>query len=145
MPRIFFTPAVVDHPNQFIVALQKSWGSMGWHLSGAQNLNTFEIYHDRVCADLAGCSTTFVIGWLFTITLSVTFSRDTKKTEPVPTLKAAIRLLSQIFNMAKDVPEFQRQVATPNVSKFSLVLIGLVQNQTDKELKVRLSNYAIMS
>jgi hypothetical protein len=92
-----------------------------------------------VCAELAGCCIAFVIGWLFIATLSIAVSRNVKKAEPVPTLKAAIRLLSQIFTMAKDLPEFQRQVATPNVPKFSLVLVGLVQNQTDQELKVRFS------
>jgi rRNA processing/ribosome biogenesis len=71
--------------------------------------------------------------------LSIAVSRNVKKAEHVPTLKAAIRLLSQIFTMAKDLPEFQRQVAMPNVPKFSLVLVGLVQNQTDQELKVRFS------
>jgi len=52
-------------------------------------------------------------------------------------MKASIRLLRQIFSAAKDVPEFQRQVATPNVLKFTLALIGLVENHIDVELKVK--------
>lgn len=59
------------------------------------------------------------------------------RNEPAPTLKASIRLLALIFSSATDVPEFQRQLATPNVPKFSTALISLVDKQYDRELKVR--------
>ncbi|KAH7930701.1 hypothetical protein BV22DRAFT_1000146 [Leucogyrophana mollusca] len=58
------------------------------------------------------------------------------KSEPVPTLKAAIRYLLHVFGAALEVPEFQRHLATPNVPKFSLALISLVEKQSDLELKV---------
>lgn len=58
------------------------------------------------------------------------------RNEPAPTLKASIRLLCQIFTSATDVPEFQRQLATPNVPKFSAALISLADKQHDRELKV---------
>jgi hypothetical protein len=41
-----------------------------------------------------------------------------------------------IFSAATDVPEFQRQVATPNVSKFTAALIPLAEKHIDTELKV---------
>lgn len=59
------------------------------------------------------------------------------RNEPVPTLKASIRLLRQIFISATEVPEFQRRIATPNIPKFSAVLISLTDKQHDRVLKVR--------
>ena len=47
-----------------------------------------------------------------------------------------MRLLNYIFSAATDVPEFQRQMATPNVPKFSLALIALAEKQDDREVKV---------
>jgi hypothetical protein len=47
-----------------------------------------------------------------------------------------MRLLSHIFLAATDVPEFQRQLATPNVPKFSLALIALAEKQDDREVEV---------
>jgi hypothetical protein len=41
-----------------------------------------------------------------------------------------------IFSAAADVPEFQRQVATPNVLKFTTALIPLAEKHVDTELKV---------
>ncbi|TFY51360.1 hypothetical protein EVG20_g11035 [Dentipellis fragilis] len=58
------------------------------------------------------------------------------KNEPVPNLKTAIRLLFRIFSAATDVPEFQRQLATPNVPKFGLALLTLADKHTDHELKI---------
>ncbi|KZP24698.1 hypothetical protein FIBSPDRAFT_951090 [Athelia psychrophila] len=58
------------------------------------------------------------------------------RSEPAPTLKAAMRLLIQIFNGATDVPEFQRQVSTPNVPKFSAALISLAEKNGDREVKL---------
>ncbi|KAH9939977.1 rRNA processing/ribosome biogenesis-domain-containing protein [Amylocystis lapponica] len=58
------------------------------------------------------------------------------KNEPLPTVKAAVRLLRHVFSTATNVPEFQRQVCTPNVPKFSLALIAMAEKQTDVELKL---------
>ncbi|KAA1466753.1 hypothetical protein DENSPDRAFT_812014 [Dentipellis sp. KUC8613] len=58
------------------------------------------------------------------------------KNEPVPNLKAAIRLLFRIFSAATDVPEFQRQLATPNVPKYGLALLTLADKHADHELKI---------
>ncbi|KAF9569005.1 hypothetical protein CPC08DRAFT_678642 [Agrocybe pediades] len=55
--------------------------------------------------------------------------------EPVPILKAAIRLLRTIFTTATDIPEFQRQVSVPNVVKFTSLVMSVADN-ADIELKV---------
>ncbi|EGO02144.1 hypothetical protein SERLA73DRAFT_120785 [Serpula lacrymans var. lacrymans S7.3] len=57
------------------------------------------------------------------------------KNEPLPILKASIRFLHHVFSATTDVPEFQRQVVTPNIPKFSLALISLAEKQHDLELK----------
>lgn len=59
-----------------------------------------------------------------------------KKQEPVPTLKAAMRLLTHVFSVAIDTPEFQRQVASPNIPKFGLALIVVAEDHPSRELKV---------
>jgi|SRR6266404_4329099 len=59
-----------------------------------------------------------------------------RKEEPVPTLKAVARLLTYIFSAAIDTPEFQRQVASPNVSKFSLALVVVAEGHPSHELRV---------
>ena len=61
-----------------------------------------------------------------------------KRNEPVPTLKASIRLLRTIFTAALDITEFQRQVSTPNVLKFTTVIIALAEKHGDTDLKVKL-------
>ncbi|KAI0004959.1 rRNA processing/ribosome biogenesis-domain-containing protein [Russula compacta] len=58
------------------------------------------------------------------------------KQEPLPTLKAAIRLLTHIFSVVTDTPEFQRQIASPNVPKFSLALIIVAEGHPSRELKL---------
>ena len=58
-----------------------------------------------------------------------------KKPEPIPLIKAAVRLLLQIFSGTMDIPELQRHLATPNVPKFSLALLALGERR-EKELKV---------
>ncbi|KAK7695777.1 hypothetical protein QCA50_000414 [Cerrena zonata] len=58
------------------------------------------------------------------------------KNEPFPTLKAAIRLLRRIFTGATEVPEFQRQVSTPNIPKFSQALITLGEKTQSDELRI---------
>ena len=60
-----------------------------------------------------------------------------KRNEPIPTLKAAIRLLRTIFTTALDITEFQRQVASPNVLKFTTAIIALAENHGDADLKVK--------
>ncbi|KAI0320268.1 rRNA processing/ribosome biogenesis-domain-containing protein [Amylostereum chailletii] len=57
------------------------------------------------------------------------------KSEPAPVLKIATRLLLHIFSAATDIPEFQRQLATPNVPKFSLALIALAV-RPEKDLRL---------
>ena len=64
-------------------------------------------------------------------------SHFAKKQVPLPTLKAATRLLTHIFSVARDTPEFQRQIAAPNVPKFSLALIVIAEDHPCRELKVR--------
>ena len=59
-----------------------------------------------------------------------------RKEEPVPTLKAVTRLLTYIFSVAIDTPEFQRQIASPNVSKFSLALTTVAEDHPSRELRV---------
>ncbi|KAI0346803.1 hypothetical protein BDW22DRAFT_1386488 [Trametopsis cervina] len=57
------------------------------------------------------------------------------KNETVPVLKASIRLLRYIFTTATGVPEFQRQVSTPNVPKFSSALMSITEKRDDVELQ----------
>lgn len=64
-----------------------------------------------------------------------------KKNESMPCLKSSIRLVRYIFSNAGDVPEFQRQVVTPNVTKFSQALLSLVEKVEDEDLKVILLNF----
>ncbi|KAF8505717.1 rRNA processing/ribosome biogenesis-domain-containing protein [Russula emetica] len=56
------------------------------------------------------------------------------KQVPLPTLKTATRLLTHIFSVARDTPEFQRQIASPNVPKFSLALIAIAEDHSSREL-----------
>ncbi|KAH9179758.1 hypothetical protein EDB89DRAFT_1841888 [Lactarius sanguifluus] len=59
-----------------------------------------------------------------------------RKEEPVPTLKAVTRLLTYIFSVAIDTPEFQRQIASPNVPKFSLALTIVAEDHPSRELRL---------
>jgi rRNA processing/ribosome biogenesis len=63
-------------------------------------------------------------------------THSAKKQEALPTLKAATRLLTHIFSVAVDTPEFQRQIASPNVPKFSLALVAAAEDHPSLELKV---------
>ncbi|KAJ8515231.1 hypothetical protein ONZ45_g7310 [Pleurotus djamor] len=58
------------------------------------------------------------------------------KVDSLPTIKASIRLVHIIFIGGLDSPEFQRQLVTPNVSKFITTLIGLTEKTPNNELKV---------
>ncbi|KAF9464353.1 rRNA processing/ribosome biogenesis-domain-containing protein [Collybia nuda] len=58
------------------------------------------------------------------------------RSEPKPTTKAAIRLLAILFSASSGLPEFQRQVATPNIPKFTTALIALIDKNVDEELKI---------
>ena len=51
-------------------------------------------------------------------------------------LKAAVRLLRTVFTGATDTPEFQRQISTPNVPKFSAALLTLAEKHEKEEMKV---------
>lgn len=53
------------------------------------------------------------------------------------TYKAAIRLIYFMFTTTTELSEFQRQVVTPNVPKFSNALISLTEKFADLGLKVR--------
>ncbi|KAK7060454.1 hypothetical protein VNI00_001219 [Paramarasmius palmivorus] len=56
--------------------------------------------------------------------------------EALPVVKAALHLCRVIFSSATDTPEFQRQVSTPNVPKFTTALIHCLENSQELELKV---------
>ncbi|KZT72556.1 hypothetical protein DAEQUDRAFT_704985 [Daedalea quercina L-15889] len=58
------------------------------------------------------------------------------KNEPVPDLKAAIRLLRQIFSSVIEVAEFQRQICLPNVPKFSAALMSLAAGNSEQDAKL---------
>jgi len=58
------------------------------------------------------------------------------RNEPVPTLKSVIRLVRLICIAGLGTPEFQRQVVTPNVPKFTAAIVGLAEKHHDEELKV---------
>ncbi|EKM59257.1 uncharacterized protein PHACADRAFT_113693 [Phanerochaete carnosa HHB-10118-sp] len=58
------------------------------------------------------------------------------KNEAPAALKATIRLLRFIFAEAVNYPEFQRQVATPNVPKLSLALVPLAEKTDNEEVQV---------
>ncbi|KIK44256.1 hypothetical protein CY34DRAFT_802866 [Suillus luteus UH-Slu-Lm8-n1] len=57
------------------------------------------------------------------------------KPEPLPLLNASIRYLRHVLSAAIDVPELQRQLATPTVPKFSQALVSIVEKAADYELK----------
>lgn len=57
------------------------------------------------------------------------------KPEPLPLLKASIRYLRHVLSAVIDVPELQRQLATPTVPKFSQALVSIVEKAADYELK----------
>ncbi|KAI0832574.1 rRNA processing/ribosome biogenesis-domain-containing protein [Trametes gibbosa] len=54
--------------------------------------------------------------------------------QPVPTTKAAIRLLRLVLSNAMDVPEFQRQLCVPNVPKFCNALIAIAEGQSNPDV-----------
>ncbi|KAF8076598.1 rRNA processing/ribosome biogenesis-domain-containing protein [Lyophyllum atratum] len=58
------------------------------------------------------------------------------RNEPAPTLKASIRLLRLIFSAGVGIPEYQRQVATPNMPKFTAAIISMAEKQEDEDLRV---------
>ncbi|KAI0375789.1 hypothetical protein BV20DRAFT_984840 [Pilatotrama ljubarskyi] len=56
--------------------------------------------------------------------------------QPIPTTKAAIRLLRLVFSNAMDVPEFQRQLCVPNVPKFGNALISIAEKETNIDVNL---------
>ena len=62
-----------------------------------------------------------------------------KKKDSLPALKASVNLCRIVFSNATDIPEFQRQVSTPNVPKFTAALILFLEKDVDLELKVWLA------
>ncbi|KAK1233310.1 hypothetical protein PQX77_003536 [Marasmius sp. AFHP31] len=60
-----------------------------------------------------------------------------QRSEPAPVTKAALAICRIVFTVAIDVPEFQRQVSTPNVPKFTAALIQCIENASiEMEVKV---------
>ncbi|GJJ07200.1 hypothetical protein Clacol_001400 [Clathrus columnatus] len=57
------------------------------------------------------------------------------RNEDIPNLKASIRLLNYIFFVTHDISEFQRQLATPNVPKYSTALLNLAERTEVLELQ----------
>ena len=101
-----------------------------------QNIHSLDINHDRVWPKLDRRDIAHAVGVLVRQCCLTLYQLLYKKPEPVPTLKAVTRLLSRISSDAQSVPEFQRQVVTPVIPKFSLALAGLVQSHADIELQV---------
>ncbi|EPT03591.1 hypothetical protein FOMPIDRAFT_1046630 [Fomitopsis schrenkii] len=62
------------------------------------------------------------------------------KDEPVPNVKAAIRLLRQILSSAMEVAEYQRHICLPNVPKFSAALLSLSDKHPEQEVKLLVLN-----
>ncbi|KAH9482766.1 hypothetical protein JR316_0004866 [Psilocybe cubensis] len=58
------------------------------------------------------------------------------RNEPLPTLKAAIRLLRVVFTKSSEITEFQRQICLPNVVKFTHAVIAIADNHNDLEVKI---------
>ncbi|KAJ3575808.1 hypothetical protein NP233_g842 [Leucocoprinus birnbaumii] len=58
------------------------------------------------------------------------------KNDPAVVLKAAIRLLRTIFTRSHEAPEFRRHVAIPTIPKLLAILIPLVEQTRDLELKI---------
>ncbi|GLB33999.1 putative rRNA processing/ribosome biogenesis [Lyophyllum shimeji] len=58
------------------------------------------------------------------------------RNEPAPVLKASIRFLRVIFSAGAGIPEYQRQVATPNVPKFTAAILGLAEKQEEEDLRI---------
>ena len=58
-----------------------------------------------------------------------------QKKEPEVIIKAVIRLLRTVFTTAMDIPEFQRQISTPNVPKFSTALVSLIDRREEELVK----------
>lgn len=68
-----------------------------------------------------------------------------KKTEPLPTLKAAIRLILHLFTSSVDKPEYQRQVCTPNVTKYSAALLALTTRNEEQSFQVCTENHQVIA
>lgn len=64
------------------------------------------------------------------------FTEHLKRNEDIPNIKTSIRLLNHIFFLALDIPEYQRQLATPNVPKYSTALLNLAEKTENQELQV---------
>lgn len=111
---------------------------MGRALSGLQVIVVVSKIDDRRSPAVDQCCLTF------TFSPSEAFPRFqylslpifNKRNEPLPTIKAAVRLLRVIFSTAISIPEFHRQVSLPHIIKFTGALIPLADSYPDIELKV---------
>jgi hypothetical protein len=64
-----------------------------------------------------------------------------QRPEPMPVIKAAARLIQHIFLEAVSLPEFQRQIAAPNVPKYSASIIQLGEKMGNEALNVKMIAY----
>lgn len=138
----------MDYTNQLSHTLEGSRRTMGWPCTCTSNSCILEGSDDGECAGVDRCRTTITFSpciylafhgipvVLIKCARYIFMSVPQKKAEPVPNLKAALRLLCHIFSTATDIPEFQRQLATPNVPKFSIAVLTLADKHHDRELQV---------
>jgi hypothetical protein len=66
----------------------------------------------------------------------MTVQRFVQRNETAPAVKASIRLILQVFSESVHNLELQRQLANPNVPKFTAALIAFVERDCDLEVKV---------
>lgn len=136
------------HTNKLSPTFKGSGRTMGWSDTCTSDSCIFERIDDGECSGVDRCRATITFSPCIYPTFHITpvvliknalymfMCVPQKKAEPVPNLKAATRLLCHIFSAATDIPEFQRQLATPNVPKFSLAVLALADKHHDRELQV---------
>lgn len=59
-----------------------------------------------------------------------------QKSEPLPILKSALNLCRLIVTAAADMPEFQRQVSSPNIPKLTAAILACFERELDSDFKV---------
>lgn len=78
----------------------------------------------------------------FVVILADSHKPSLQKNETPPCVKACIRLMRFIFSNSVGHAEFQRQVALPNIVKFSQALIEIIGKYESEKLKVRVPSSA---
>ena len=125
---------------QLFNSFKRSWCTLGRSFYRVPNCHSFSRTFIRKLSELGQRGLVFTFSpcvYPYPLLIHLTLH---KKQEPLPTLKAAARLLTHIFSVAIDIPEFQRQVASPNVPKFSLALVQFAEDHPSRELKVSQCN-----